>query len=64
MKTKILYLYECTFINDNSNRLVRVAASSFGTASAVAYSVASAWDDFESFELVTIHLNCLLSVQS
>lgn len=58
MKTKIKCtvknLYECTFQSDKGTRSVSVVAESFGRASALAHSVASGWEDYESFELKRI----------
>lgn len=49
------------FMYDNSKRLVRVVAPSFGQASSVANSVASGLEDSDRFELMYIELKYVVS---
>lgn len=54
MKTKIVYLFECIFMDDHTTRLLRVVAPSFCQAASVACSVSSQWEDSDRYELSVI----------
>lgn len=56
MKTDVLSIYSCAFHSNNVTRVVRVAASSFGRAAALAHSHTSNWEDVDKFSLVSICL--------
>lgn len=63
-KPKINYLYECIFKSSKGTRTLLVCTDCFGRAASLANSMASGWDDVDSYELYVVSLRDVVIVNS
>lgn len=64
IKTKVNYLYECSFKSSKGKRHLLVCTESFGRAAALANSIASCWEDSDAYELYLVHLQEVVIVNA